>query len=75
MTTAKMTPHRCPVCEGRGQMPVSFYGGVVNDSGSTTPCRACDKGVVWAMVVATNVLEIRDERDGDDLTIPRSRRN
>jgi hypothetical protein len=38
--------HRCPVCEGRGIVPGSFYTGlpILADE----PCRACDaSGVVW----------------------------
>ena len=44
-------PYRCPVCQGRGSVPIGFYnydgGGM---STSTTPeiCRACGgRGIVW----------------------------
>lgn len=46
------TPHRCPVCDGRGNVPYGFYSG--QPVGSTTaaplpePCRSCaGSGLVW----------------------------
>lgn len=47
------SPHRCPVCDGRGLVPAGFYFavGAVSYSGSgttTEKCRSCDgKGLVW----------------------------
>lgn len=47
-----MTPHRCPVCGGNGQVMNGFYGQVGGEwtSGSTAfeQCRSCNgTGVVW----------------------------
>lgn len=45
-------PHRCPICDGRGLMPLSFYS-VTLDSSATTnnylvSCRSCNgQGIVW----------------------------
>lgn len=36
---------RCPVCDGRGNVPAGFYGGPYNQSASATgpeQCRSCD---------------------------------
>lgn len=51
-TTA--TPHECPVCLGRGLVPIGFYSVAqgrqqVARTGATEElCRACDgKGVLW----------------------------
>ncbi len=70
MTHAKMTPHRCPVCDGRGSMPASFYALTTSADPRMESCRSCDKGIVWAMVIATDVIEIREEGNGDDVTLP-----
>ncbi len=45
------TPHKCPVCEGRGDHDQMFYAGVdvmgTSNTGRDT-CRSCDgKGVIW----------------------------
>ncbi len=47
-------PHRCPVCDGRGTVPLGFYDGTVDHSGTTTTvphtenCRSClGVGVLW----------------------------
>lgn len=42
------TPHKCPICSGRGTMPGSFYG----DNGPAglceVTCRSCGgSGIVW----------------------------
>lgn len=47
-----MTPHKCPVCGGNGQVMAGFYGQVGGTwTGSNTgfeQCRACaGAGVVW----------------------------
>ena len=75
MTHAKMTPHRCPVCDGRGQMPASFYALTTSADPRMEPCRSCDKGVVWSMEIVTNVIEIRREGSGDDVNRPTTWRN
>lgn len=46
-------PHRCPVCDGRGLVPVGFYlmvGGMGGGTTSTGPetCRSCTgNGIIW----------------------------
>lgn len=47
-----LTPHRCPICYGRGIVPVGFYSTteMLWSAGSTGPetCRACKgTGVLW----------------------------
>lgn len=51
---SKPTPHKCPVCDGRGIVPPSFYytikglGGVTSNT-SPDKCRSCDgRGVIWS---------------------------
>ena len=78
MRHAKTTPHRCPVCDGRGQVPFAFYtskGATTRNDPRMEPCRACDNGVVWSMEIVTDVIEIRREGGGDDVTGPTSWRN
>jgi len=44
------TPHKCPVCEGRGTVPHNFYSGAIASS-SIAPetCRSCKgEGVLWS---------------------------
>jgi len=44
------TPHRCPVCGGKGMVPAGFYQtNPYGSIGNTDPetCRACDGGIVW----------------------------
>ena len=44
------TPHKCPVCDGRGDHMHGFY----NECADTTntarvPCRGCSgQGIIWA---------------------------
>lgn len=45
-----MIPHRCPICEGRSEMPGGFYG--VSRRSTTDQraeeCRTCrGLGIVW----------------------------
>jgi hypothetical protein len=46
------TPHKCPICEGKGVVPCGFYG-TSSSSRLTTEelideCRTCKgKGIVW----------------------------
>lgn len=52
---AVMTPHKCPVCEGRGTVSQHFYSGYYNPTSGTSSlmppresCRACGGvGVLW----------------------------
>jgi hypothetical protein len=42
------TPHKCPVCEGRGRVDRSFYGDTMNAS-KYLVCQSCHgTGVVWS---------------------------
>ena len=46
------TPHRCPVCYGKGLVPNGFYNTVIkyDSTMSTAPetCRSCNgTGIVW----------------------------
>ena len=45
------TPHKCPVCSGRGQVPSGFYDQIGLASSidtSTETCRSCGgSGIVW----------------------------
>jgi len=44
------TPHRCPVCEGRGVVAIGFYVGYGAFSTAADPekCRSCwGSGIVW----------------------------
>ncbi len=41
------TPHKCPVCFGKGKVPVGFYGDQGSDA-SEPQCRSCHgQGVLW----------------------------
>jgi len=48
------TPHRCPVCEGTGLVPVGFYRAIGTPDYTTSnaapeQCRSCGgQGIVWA---------------------------
>lgn len=55
----KRTPHRCPVCEGRGAVAAGFYPCCIHgqrgciltgcQAASAAPCRSCKgEGVLWA---------------------------
>jgi len=51
-------PFCCPVCNGRGYVPVGFYQSTgptfVTSSTATDPCRSCNgKGVVWGPDIET----------------------
>lgn len=38
-----MKPHKCPVCDGKGKMPMGFYR-----EGMAEECRSCEgRGLVW----------------------------
>ncbi len=40
-------PHKCPVCEGRINLPPDFYGGRSTNAAMEV-CRACGgTGIVW----------------------------
>lgn len=41
-------PHKCPICEGRGNVPFGFYGRSEVEGGPTELCRQCEgKGVIY----------------------------
>ena len=46
-----MKPHICPVCRGRGLVPVDFYLSQTGELGSIAGderCRSCNgTGIVW----------------------------
>ncbi len=80
MIHANMTPQRCPVCDGRGQVPSALYappmqGVTTSAHAPMEPCRSCDNGVLWSMEIVTDVIEIRRDGGGDDVTGPTSWRN
>ena len=44
-----MTPHRCPICNGVGNVPIGFYS-MRTMSAGTLPetCKACNgTGILW----------------------------
>jgi hypothetical protein len=47
---SSMTPHRCPVCAGRGTVPAGFYSPYGSGTNATPEtCRSCNGGgVVWS---------------------------
>ncbi len=43
-----MMPHKCPVCNGLGQVQGSFYGNMGTGGAMQVPCRSCNgTGVIW----------------------------
>lgn len=43
-------PHTCPVCKGKGQVPLGFYSGNGHALSNSTmeKCRSCQgRGIVW----------------------------
>jgi hypothetical protein len=52
-TTLNAVPHKCPICEGRGNVAGGFYQSVGTMWTSTTSievCRACwGSGIIWGM--------------------------
>jgi DnaJ-class molecular chaperone len=42
-------PHRCPICNGTGQVDACFYTRGLSATTASVKCRACDgKGVIVA---------------------------
>jgi DnaJ-class molecular chaperone len=42
-----LKPHVCPICDGRGYVPSSFYY-TSNTSVNTVTCKTCNgTGIVW----------------------------
>ena len=40
-------PYKCPVCNGRGKMPINFYERTATHTGDAN-CRTCNgTGVLW----------------------------
>lgn len=54
-----MTPHKCPVCEGRTTVPAGFYSlGPSTTNAAAETCRACDgRGIVWDCVGQYHVAQ------------------
>jgi len=53
MTSFQSVPHRCPVCNGTGKVPNTFYTEYFTPGASLvlglTPCRSCaGTGIVWS---------------------------
>lgn len=47
MINYTQTVQKCPVCEGRGELPSNFYLGEVTTSSSPVTCRSCSgKGYI-----------------------------
>lgn len=47
---SKSTPYRCPVCEGRGIVPLFFYNltGTAGTTAENQQCRTCGgRGILW----------------------------
>lgn len=44
------TPHKCPVCGGRGIVPNGFYTAQYGMTSNTAPenCRSCINGLIFA---------------------------
>jgi DnaJ-class molecular chaperone len=51
VTITERRPHRCPVCNGRGNLPHGFYNPNptgLSDNTAEVQCRACGgTGIVW----------------------------
>jgi len=49
--TGNSTPHKCPVCDGRGVVPLGFYQIYGNysttDGRHDEPCRSCANGIIY----------------------------
>lgn len=49
--TTGRTPHKCPICNGRGIVPGGFYNSTSDTWTSSTtsePCRQCGgSGIIW----------------------------
>lgn len=47
----KPTPHKRPICGGKGTVHYGFYESVNNVVGTTAhttePCRSCKEGIIW----------------------------
>ena len=42
------TPHKCPICGGRGFVQGGFYGANPESFTSSETCRACGgRGIIW----------------------------
>ena len=64
-------PYKCPICEGRGLVPNSFYSVGVNYyvSSSVTPekCKSCNgTGIVWSN---NSIKESNEELLNENKTI------
>jgi len=55
------TPFCCPVCQGRGTVPIGFYDqyGAMSSSNNNPICRSCQgTGVLWEQQVTTLPFDI-----------------
>lgn len=61
-----MTPHKCPVCNGAGQVwPINDFK--TTSIPGPTPCRACGgTGIVWEQIVSP----LPQSKDGKALSTP-----
>lgn len=48
-TSPPQQPYRCPVCEGRGNVPAGFYSRVgASTAANPENCRSCmGAGIIW----------------------------
>ena len=50
-----MTPHKCPVCGGRGYVGKDFYGIDDSTGSSEKQCRSCSgSGIIHSPGISTN---------------------
>lgn len=43
-----LTPHKCPICEGRGTVPCNFYDrSATVSNASPVHCRSCIQGIIY----------------------------
>ncbi len=66
-----MQPHKCPICEGRGNVPDGFYSGDPNPVFAPEECKACNgTGILWGSDFSIDVQAPDPEIYGDGNTTP-----